>query len=186
MSGIQEAKRGANFQCARVMTASNPHSESEQVTLQLSKDGSTLQVATETCTGTVSVRLLDIKGLALHVTPLHSFSLQLDDLSSGNNVDVAASVEPADVFVAPTADVLNRWVVALTCGVNAFQQHQSSEPNFPDAKAADLVWQAVRLRIFELAGVMALPTAIEHVTQTIPDQDYQQSEALRHRVGFLQ
>ncbi|KAG4038440.1 hypothetical protein PC123_g25997, partial [Phytophthora cactorum] len=171
--GIQDAKRGTRFQRIR---ASNPHNESEEATLMLTTDGSTIQVKTETNAGIESLPLVKIKGITLQETPLNSFSLQLDDPVDGNSVGVG------DIFVASNADTLNRWVVALTCGVNAFQQHQATQLNYRDTKQADLVWQAVRLRIFELAGVLGMPTAIDHVTRAIPEQDYRQSEALRRRL----
>ncbi|KAG7392552.1 hypothetical protein PHYPSEUDO_000240 [Phytophthora pseudosyringae] len=169
LGGIQEAKRGTRFQRVRVATDSNPHAEAEaeEVTLTLTKDGSTLQVATETADLTASLRLIDITGIVLHMAPLHSFSLQLD---GGNNDEAGAAV-----FVASSADALHRWIVALTCGVNAFQQQESSPLNFSDAKQADLVWQAVRLRVFELAQVLGMATAIDHVTGTIPRQDFEQA-----------
>lgn len=48
--------------------------------------------------------------------------------------------------------------------VNAFQrQLEQQDTMFSDAKAVDLVWQAARLRIFELAQVMPLSEAIDHV-----------------------
>ncbi|ETP27447.1 hypothetical protein F441_00064 [Phytophthora nicotianae CJ01A1] len=133
--GIQEAKRGTRFQRIR---ASSPHNEFEEVTLVLTKDGSTIQVKTETCAEIVSILLVKIKRIKLFVTPLNSFSLQLDDLVDGDG----NAVEAGDIFVASNADTLNRWMVALTCGVNAFQQHQAAQVNYPDAKQADLVWQA--------------------------------------------
>ncbi|KAH7472402.1 uncharacterized protein KRP23_9396 [Phytophthora ramorum] len=182
LSGIQEAKRGTRFQRIRAATDSRPHVETEAVTLQLAKDGSTLEIAPVNVDNRVaSVRLLDIKELVLHATPAHSVSLQLD---ADNNVDVLGTVEATDVFVAPSVESFNRWMVALTCGVNAFQQ-QSSEPAFPDSKAADLVWQGVRLRVFELAQVLPLATVIKNVTNSLPEQDRQLSETLRLRLQFL-
>ncbi|KAF4046208.1 hypothetical protein GN244_ATG01357 [Phytophthora infestans] len=175
LAGIQEGKRGTRFQH---IPASNPQNEAEEVTLTLTKDGSTLQVATETQTGIISISLVDIKGLLLQETPLNSFSLLLDDPGDGD--------DNIGIFVASSADMLNRWVVALTCGVGAFQRLDTAQQSSPDAMQADLVWQAVRLRIFELAGVLGIPAAIDHVTLAIPDQDYQQSETLRRRVQFLQ
>ncbi|KAG3124563.1 hypothetical protein C6341_g26112 [Phytophthora cactorum] len=74
--GIQDAKRGTRFQRIR---ASNPHNESEEVTLMLTTDGSTIQVKTETNAGIESLPLVKIKGITLQETPLNSFSLQLDD-----------------------------------------------------------------------------------------------------------
>ncbi|KAG6958427.1 hypothetical protein JG688_00010511 [Phytophthora aleatoria] len=113
--GIQEAKRGTLFQRIR---ASNPHNESEEVTLMLTTDGSTLQVATETDAGIISIPLVDIKGIKLQQTPLNSFSLQPDAMvdESGNTGEVG------DTFVASNAATLNCRMVALTCGVNTFQQ----------------------------------------------------------------
>ncbi|RLN92465.1 hypothetical protein BBJ28_00002900 [Nothophytophthora sp. Chile5] len=119
--------------------------------------------------------------------PPHSFSLHCDDVGDDNNDPEADGGASAfgGVFVASSADVLNRWVVALTCGVSAFQQQQKTLPLAPDAKAADLVWQAVRLRVFELAESMALSTAVDQVAQVVPQQDLKQSEALRRRLQFL-
>ncbi|GMF13308.1 unnamed protein product [Phytophthora lilii] len=160
-----------------------------QVTLVLTKDGSALQITSEHDEiEATSIALLDITGITVQTAPLFSFSLQSDveDIEDDNNE--RSGVMTPDTFVAPNADVLTRWVVALTCGINAFQQQhqqQSSKPSSSDGKAAELVWQAVRLRIFELATVIPLPTAIEYVIVTIPQNDLQQCKALRERLQFL-
>ncbi|KAE9020306.1 hypothetical protein PR003_g14411 [Phytophthora rubi] len=189
LSGIQEAKRGARFQRIQAAADSSPHNEGEQVTLKLSKDGSTLQMLSDADgTVTASLQLVDVQGITLHATPIHSFSLKLsqhDDEPDNNATTVGAT----NTLVASSEGDLNRWVLALTCGVNAFQrqrERQCTEPFSPDAKAADLVWQAARLRIFELAEVMPLPEAIDHVTKSVPTRDFQQCEALRCRLKFLQ
>ncbi|KAL3662209.1 hypothetical protein V7S43_012540 [Phytophthora oleae] len=181
--GIQQAKRGTQFHLIRVAIASNLPNEAEEVKLTLTKDGSTLQVLG---TDFVSVSLVEIKGITLHSTISHSFSLQFEEETGDNNEEIAP-LSTRDIFVAESGEALNCWVVALTCGVNAFQQQLSVQPKcFPDDKEAGLVWQAVRLRIFELSGVVGMPTAIENVLRTIPDQDLEQSEALRYRLKFLQ
>jgi hypothetical protein len=183
LSGIQAAKRGARFQRVRAATRSSPHIEIEDTTLQLAKDGSTLQVVADA--ETAAIPLLAITGITIHSSPPQSFSLRLGRAGGDDdNANAAPSVQTADLFIASSADVLNRWVVALTCGVNAFQQ-QRSEPTSPDSKATELVWQAVRLRIFELAEAKPLAAAIALVTQALPAQELRQSEALRVRLQFL-
>ncbi|KAE9333597.1 hypothetical protein PF008_g14373 [Phytophthora fragariae] len=188
LSGIQEAKRGTRFHRIQAATDSSPHDEVEQVTLKLSKDGSMLQVLSDTDGAvTASLQLVDVQGITLHATPIHSFSLKLSqyDNEQDNN---AATVGATNTLVASSEGDLNRWVLALTCGVNAFQrqrERQCTEPFPPDAKVADLVWQAARLRIFELTEVMSLPEAIDHVSKSVPTCDFQQCEALRCRLQFL-
>ncbi|KAJ8519612.1 hypothetical protein ON010_g18059 [Phytophthora cinnamomi] len=192
LNGIQEAKRGTRFQRIRVATDSTPHSEVEEVTLMLSKDGSTLQVVSDVDNLLQSsVQLVDIQGITLHATPTHSWSLQVHghDARGDNNATSVPTEGATETFVASSAVILNRWIIALTCGANAFQRQrelQSTAITFPDAKAADLVWQAARLRIFELAEILPLTEAVDHVNKSIPTLDRHQCDALRCRLQFLQ
>lgn len=115
MSGIQEAKRGTSFHRVRFATELNPHSEMEQVTLRLSKDGSTLHVLADAGDAlTSSLQLVDIQGIAVHTTPANSFSLQFDE--EGNNATSSTPLVATDTFVASSASTLTGWVTALTCG----------------------------------------------------------------------
>ncbi|KAG1692999.1 hypothetical protein DVH05_024035 [Phytophthora capsici] len=176
--GIQAAKRGSEFQLLQTL-----NSHTEKVKLRLTKDGSTVRILG---TNLVSVSLTTIKQILLHPTIPHGFSIRIGEETGENNDDIAP-FSLRDIFIAGSAEVLNFWVVALTCGVNAFQQHQLRQSRcFPDVKEADLVWQAVRLRIFELSGVIGMSAAIQKVLRSIPDQDLEQSEALRNRLKFFQ
>ncbi|KAE9014612.1 hypothetical protein PR002_g14172 [Phytophthora rubi] len=112
LSGIQEAKRGARFQRIQAAADSSPHNEGEQVTLKLSKDGSTLQMLSDADgTVTASLQLVDVQGITLHATPIHSFSLKLsqhDDEPDNNATTVGAT----NTLVASSEGDLNRPGVA--------------------------------------------------------------------------
>lgn len=70
-------------------------------------------------------------------------------------------------FKAPSAYEATQWVLALTCGANAFQQAQKNQQRSHSTQSSDLVWQGVRLRIFELALVMELHQAVQGTTERL-------------------
>lgn len=124
-----------------------------------------------------SVKLVDIRQIVVLAPPEIGFQLQLCDPSSNQNdsdeVQEQEELEPVSplLFTVPTelaaskAAIVNQWVLTLTCGVNAVQQQlQSERSSKPEPPMTNLIWQAARLRIFELISVLPLPDAVALVT----------------------
>lgn len=147
-----------------------------------------------------SVNLVDIEQIILS-TELHprGFSLRLrrDSFAHDGNDPNASSRFLNGVFVcAASAALFNQWVLTLTCGANAFQQQKKKEDDDVNNESSshgaqatrNLIWQAVRLRIFELGHVMELANAAATVTRgchDILDAEQQECEGLQDAPFFL-
>lgn len=158
--------------------------DSQCVTLRLTEDGSRLQVLQLASAGSepgaaeqedktlvvlTSVALIEIQRIVVSSTREFGFSLCLRGGSCFNEEDdhsnsSSTSTSNSTAFVAPSAAELNQWVLMLTCGANAFQQQQQQLP--PEC-GDPLLWQAARLRIFELAELLPLRDAVESVADGV-------------------
>ncbi|GAB9473197.1 hypothetical protein Gpo141_00010353 [Globisporangium polare] len=173
LAGVYEAKRGQEFDCRPSLAADKAP---QRVVLRLTRDGSALQLlqATEEEDESQlllikSVKLVDIQRIGVLSPPELGFRLQICDPGSNQN-DAEHQDEPertpALLFTLPTelaassATALRHWVLALTCGANAFQQQLQREKTGPQQPMTSLIWQAARLRIFELAHVVPLHDAV--------------------------
>lgn len=121
------------------------------------------------------VKLVDIRQIVVLSPPENGFSLQLCAPSSNQSNDEHQHEDDplsAVLLTIPTesaassAAILREWVLTLTCGTNAFQQQQQlqSETIESPRPMMSLIWQAARLRIFELAHVLPLHEAVALVT----------------------
>ncbi|KAF1316549.1 hypothetical protein FI667_g15310, partial [Globisporangium splendens] len=183
LEGVYAAKRGDTLALGPPSPSTIGDTISTaQVTLRLRSDGSTLDISPTTkldadgdevsVCGSQSIRLVDIQQLVLH--PDHGFSLRIRKDNSGATSSNASS--SSQIFLAASSEVLNQWVLTLTCGANAFQQQQQLQKDNNNNSVAtqsqstqSLIWQTARLRIFELSREMDLVDAVTSVTQRVCD-----------------
>lgn len=204
LAGVYEAKRGHEFD---YRSSSSADENPQRVVLRLARDGSALRVLLRVTEQEEdkpqlpikSVKLVDIRQIVVLSPPENGFSLQLCAPSSNQNYDEHQHEDnplPAVLLTTPTesaassAAILQEWVLTLTCGTNAFQQQQlQSETTESPRSMTNLIWQAARLRIFELAHVLPLHEAVALVTlgvhQLLSSDELQALESVQQQQPLL-
>lgn len=135
------------------------------MTIRIAEDGATLQcdqVASEKDVEPLLLPLTAIQFIALYPTTPRAFSLGL--APDNEQYD---QLQGELTLVDDDDRVFREWILALTCGVNAFQQRQRRQQPANNISPADLLWQGVRLRIFELANGAKLIDAVSTVTRKL-------------------
>ena len=157
LRGVQVMKRASDFD----FRISHRHC---RVRLQLSADGRVLQLiqdnttsigkeeATQWTEEQASIRLESIQNITVHSDATFSIHTTSD----------ASPVLHQAVLTAETVEMTRVWVISLVCAVNASTTAEKKTTAAEDgtSQLSGLIWQALRLRIFELSSVLPLSLAI--------------------------
>lgn len=157
-------KRGRVFHS--LMNVNNHDATAKDARLVLTSDGRTLQVFPTKISpnNDLSVPLQVIPlGTVCSLNIITSLRFAIEWMeSSGQSVDCTPQLT---VVETASSCIAQSWVISLACGVSAFKTagvNLTGSSQLPDP-VLQLLSQAVRLRIFEIATVVGLPEAIEEM-----------------------